>query len=306
MERHRVLRRIAHSLYILPGLKSAARVLVRFTVQYLHLSLKNKQRLYNFFAKDTTPTQAVTCHIQIPHGKSLKVQLNLQDDLSMMWYYWGYAGYEIGTTRLICKLLRSKRVVFDVGANIGYYALLAASLIENYGELYAFEPWPEVFQQLLQNGKLNKFSSLYLNQMALSDQDGQECLFLPSDMAWTNASLIEGFTYQKEKIFIETIRFDTYCLKNSVSVVDLIKIDVEGAELKVLRGMGALLDVWLPDIICEVLQPFENDLNNFFLNKPYRKFLIRDNGLDEVDRIRAHSQYRDYYLSCAPVSLEGR
>ena len=280
------------------------RVLVRFVVQHLSLSLRNKQRLYNFFAKDIAPVHAIRCSTQVLYGRSVALELNLQDDLSRMWYYWGYDGYERGTTRLFCKLVRSKSCVFDVGANIGYYTMLAASLMDGRGEVHAFEPWRDVCRWLLHNAKLNGFRDLHINQMAFSDKDGQELLFLPQNLAWSNASLVKGFTNQNEHVVVETIRVDTYCARNCIRSMDLLKIDVEGSELKVLRGMGVFLDTWLPDIICEVLQPFENDLNDFFLNKAYRKFLITNNGLEEVDRIKAHPQYRDYYLSCAPVSLE--
>jgi hypothetical protein len=83
----------------------------------------------------------------------------------------------------------------------------------------------------------------------------------------------------------------------------LLKIDAEGAEASVLRGMGPLIDVWRPDIICEVLPPFEKDLDRFFSGKPYRKFLIADNSPQETDRLKAHPQFRDYYLSTAPSCI---
>ncbi len=302
-ERHRFLKYVAHSLYILPGLKSILRIAISFVIQHSFLSLKDKQRLYNFFAADISPTIPVICSAQIVRGQSVKLNLDLQDGISRMWYYWGYNGYERSTTKLFLKLLESRSCVFDVGANIGYYTILAASLLDSHGEVHGFEPVPHVFYRLLNNAQLNRLKCLHLNSIALSDKDGQEPLFLPSNLAWSNASLIEGFTDQKDCISAETMRFDTYCLKNAIRVVDLIKIDVEGAELKVFHGMGALLDMWLPDIICEVLEPFEKDLDAFFLRKAYRKFLITDKGLEEVDRLRAHAQYRDYYLSCAPISI---
>src|SRR5262249_7757634 len=81
MERHRFLKYIARSIYMLPGLKLAVRELVRFAVQCLPLSLQNKQRLYNFFAKDTAPAQAITCRTPVSYGRSVELELSLQDDL---------------------------------------------------------------------------------------------------------------------------------------------------------------------------------------------------------------------------------
>jgi FkbM family methyltransferase len=301
--RHPILNRAAHTGFVIPGSKPALRVLTRFAIQNLPLSLKNKQRLYNFFATVTAPSGPVTVKVKNFPRRDLTLTLDLRDDLSRNWYYWGYGGYEPGTVRLFKELLKSKSCIFDVGANIGFYTLLAASAMEGRGQVHAFEPQPEVFRWLFRNNNLNGFRNSRLNQLALSDVDGQESLFLPADLAWTNASLIAGFTQQRDKITVNSIRFDSYCEKNITGEVDLIKIDVEGAELKVFYGMGRLLDTWQPDIICEVLEPYEQELDAFFRKRPYRKFLITDDGLEEVSRINAHPHFRDYYLSCSPISL---
>jgi FkbM family methyltransferase len=284
-------------------MKPAARRLTRYAIQNLPVSLKNKQRFYNLLAVETAPAEPVLFSLKNPVGKPLKLKLNLRDDLSRTWYYWGYGGYERGTVRLFTELLNSKSCVFDIGANIGFYTLLAASLMEGRGEVHAFEPHPDVFGALSRNHELNGFRILHLNQMAMSDRDGQEALFLPADLAWTNASLIPGFTAQHDTIRVNTVRFDSYCDKNAIRGVDLIKIDVEGAELKVFHGMGRLLDAWRPDIICEVLQPYGHELDHLFSQRAYRKFLITDDGLQEMSRIKPHPQFRDYYLSCSPISL---
>jgi FkbM family methyltransferase len=302
-ERHRLLRSTAKALYTLPGSKTSLRTLTRLTLQSLPVSVKNKQRLYNFFAADTVPAEALTCDTRLPSGQSIKLTLDLHDDLSRMWYYWGYNGYEPATVRLFCELLRSKSCVFDVGANIGYYTLLAATALEGRGEVHAFEPCPRIFRQLYQNVDPEVFRSTRLSQAALTDTDGQQRLFLPADSAGTNASLIENFTKQDASVMTQTTRFDSYCRRHVTRKVDLLKIDAEGAEASVLRGTGPLLDEWRPDIICEVLTPFENELNRFFTGRQYRKFLITDDGLKEKDKLEAHPQIRDYYLSTAPSCL---
>jgi FkbM family methyltransferase len=155
---------------------------------------------------------------------------------------------------------------------------------------------------LFHNVRFNGFSHAHLARVALSDSDGEAKFFLPKDRAWTNGSLIEGFTEQMEPLVVETMRFDTYCTKFNISKVDLIKIDVEGAELNVLIGMGELLHRWKPDIICEVLEGYATGLNEFFDGTPYRKFLITSGGLQEMSVLRPHRAFRDYYLSCAPTA----
>lgn len=303
MERHKALRRFAGAVYALPGSKASLRSMTRFSVQVLPFSVKNKQRLYNFFAADTVPSAAVSCSTRLPSGESVKLTLDLRDDLSRMWYYWGYSGYERATVRLFCELLRSKRCVFDVGANIGYYTLLGASALQGRGEVHAFEPCPKIFRQLRHNVNPNVFRCVKLTQAALADTDGEQRLFLPADLAGTNASLIENFTKQDAFVMTQTARFDSYCKAHVTRPVDLMTIDAEGAEASVLRGAGSLLDEWRPDIICEVLAPFEKELAQFFSDRPYRKFLITDNKLQESHRLKAHPQFRDYYLSVAPSCL---
>jgi hypothetical protein len=114
-----------HTGFVIPGTKPVARVLTRFAIQNLPLSLKNKQRLYNFFATVTAPTRPVTVKVKNFPRRAISLTLDLRDDLSRNWYYWRYSGYEPGTVRLSKELLKSKSCVFDVGANIGLYTLLA-------------------------------------------------------------------------------------------------------------------------------------------------------------------------------------
>lgn len=313
MERHKKLRQIARTLYALPGLRSVTRNLVRSVAQWFPLSRKNRWRLFNFFAQDTAPLRTILCDVRVPGGSSVRLELDLRDYLDRVWYYLGYGGYENDTVLFLDKLSRTKSCVFDVGANIGYYTVLAACLTK--GQVHAFEPWSRMFSRLSQNIALNGFSQVYLNQMAMSDHDGQKQLFLPPpsssglapSMAGLTASLVEGHldTLPTLHETVQTTRLDTYCDQNGVRFIDLLRIDVEGSELRVLQGMGRLLDAWWPDLVFEVLPSYERDLDDFFLDKPYQKFLITHSGLQKVDRIRAYPRSRDYYLSCTPVSWDG-
>jgi len=297
-ERHRVLRRISRLVYHVPGTRLCCRWLVRRLIQGTDLPVKQKQRLFNFFALETAPGRDLHTTMRTPFG-TIRAILDLSDDLSRIWHYWGYFDYEPGVTRLLYKLLPDKTCVFDVGANIGYYTLLMAQALRGRGEVHAFEPAPIVSSALERNASLNDLRNLVMNPCALADRDGRMDLFLPADGAWTNASLIEHFTPQSQRIAVQAMRFDSYCRREAIDHADLVKLDVEGAELSVLRGMGELLLKWRPDIICEVLEPFANELEGFFAATPYRKFLITDERLEPASRLDANPRYRDYFLTCS-------
>lgn len=303
MNRHKFLYSVAGAVYQIPGAKSVTRAGARFALQRFPLSKKNKQRLYNFFAAPTQASLPLTCSVQIPNGRRLLLDLDLRDDLSRTWYWWGYRGYEAGTVRLLVQLLKPGSCFVDVGANIGYFTLLAGGLLEPDGRIYAFEPFPQAYHWLEHNLQQNQLSCVSIQNTAVSDSDGGKTLFLPSDGAWTNASLIAEFTEHSDSLAIKAIRLETFLAVQSNPHVDLIKIDVEGAELQVLAGMGEFLARDQPDLIIEVLPRFADGLNVFFADRCYRKFLITENGLEETKCLTPHPAYRDYYLSINPVTL---
>jgi hypothetical protein len=123
------------------------------------------------------------------------------------------------------------------------------------------------------------------------------------EAGWTNASLIEGFAVASQVVEADVTRFDTYCRLNRVDHVDLVKIDAEGSEPQVLRGMGDLIDDWAPDIICEVLAPFAEEIDAFFQRRPYQRFLIRDDGLQPSAQIFADSTFRNWYLTTRATTV---
>jgi len=142
MERHQTLRRIASAAYYVPGMKALARIMTRFAIQSFLLSLKNKQRLYNFVTEASVPGREVLASAHDLSIGPISFKVNLRDDLSRMWYYWGYSAYESPTVRLFCRLLKTKSCVLDVGANIGYYTLLAAKALEGRGRGSCFRAMP--------------------------------------------------------------------------------------------------------------------------------------------------------------------
>src|SRR6476661_4732515 len=100
IETHPALRRLTRFLLTIPFAKSATRHGARLAIQRLPLSRKSKSRVYNMFAADAAAVQPVSCNVRMPGGGRLSLELDLTDELSRNWYYWGYSDYERATVVL--------------------------------------------------------------------------------------------------------------------------------------------------------------------------------------------------------------
>jgi FkbM family methyltransferase len=153
--------------------------------------------------------------------------------------------HEKATTNLFKKVIKEGDIVVDLGANIGYFTLLAAKLVGKKGKVYAFEPEPRNYNYLIKNAELNSYNNVFTIQKAVSDKNARTKLFLcPYDTGHHTINQYEGirdykpeFLTKEEKfIEIETITLDDF-LKDKEQSIDVIKIDVEGAEMLALSGM---------------------------------------------------------------------
>src|ERR1043166_1571170 len=142
-------------------------------------------------------------------------------------------------SRLFRELIAPGMVVIDVGANIGYFSLLASKLVGTTGSVHAFEPDPVNCRLLRKNVRLNRASNIKVIQTALSDSDAPVSLFLNSDnkgdhRIWNNDD------ESRKRIHVSATTLDQY-LKKTGKTPSFIKIDVQGAEGRVLEGMKETL-----------------------------------------------------------------
>jgi FkbM family methyltransferase len=216
------------------------------------------------------------------------MRLNLNDWLGRHVFVTGE--YEPATTSLVKALLRSGDTFVDVGANVGYFALLAAQRIGPTGRVVAFEPVPLTRDQFTKNVQLNGFGNLMIRDEALSERPGEVEFFVgPTDHRGTSS--LRPLDASSEKIRVRTARFDDLGLDGPARV---IKIDVEGAELLALHGMAETLRRDHPDLIVEVTDSFLRTmghsavaLGEFLLGLGYRMYVIDHPGLVPVDPNRA-------------------
>jgi FkbM family methyltransferase len=147
--------------------------------------------------------------------------------------------YEPLTTELVRAELAAGNVVLDVGANIGYYTLIFARGVGPEGRVFAFEPEPGNFALLQENVAANGYRNVTLSRLAASDRAGRARLYL--DPVNAGDCRIYDSRDNRPSVEIETVRLDDV-FEASPERIDLIKMDIQGAEAAALRGMRRLLE----------------------------------------------------------------
>ena len=159
-----------------------------------------------------------------------------RNDLSSAAHYAYWGALDLGLTRCLAGLLRPGDVFVDVGANIGIHSLEAARAVGEKGRVYSFEPTPEAFAALRKNLELNEMPRVETFQCAVLDRPGPVPLYLNTGMSGLNSLFGES---GRESILVEGVTLDE-ALRGRESV-HVVKIDAEGAEPFIWRGMAKVL-----------------------------------------------------------------
>jgi len=146
--------------------------------------------------------------------------------------------YEKSETELFKKIVKEGMTVVDLGANTGYYTLLAAKLVGEKGKVFAFEPEPRNFSVLMKTIQLNGYINVVAIQKAVSNKNGTARLIL-SDSDPGQHSVYEKVG--KDSIQVDITTMDTFWGNQGYPPIDVIKMDIEGAEMEALEGMGNLI-----------------------------------------------------------------
>lgn len=141
-------------------------------------------------------------------------------------------------------------VVFDIGANTGVFSEIFAKFADN--KLYLFEPVPEIYAYCA--SKFVKNRNVKVENLALSNKNAKDTLWVDNVNFGWNTLEKDKITSGMRTIKVQSITFDEYVRKHSIKKIDLIKIDVEGAEYKVIEGMKKTLKSLKnkPLIFCEI------------------------------------------------------
>ena len=194
--------------------------------------------------------------------------------------------FEPDVRRAIQRILKPGGVFLDVGANVGFFALQAAKAVGPNGKVHAFEPAPKARDALERNLQLNGVKNVTAFAVALSDSAGRAGLFLDAKNN-SGASALHRSPNSGAEVEVELDSYDRFASQNGLPVPTLVKIDVEGAEVKVLHGMQALLSrPDRPPVILEVSEwslkqmgSSKDELYDLMLSRGYKARLLSAPGV---------------------------
>jgi len=182
---------------------------------------------------------------RVPFYGGLQIQLAPSSASLGIYLNEGFSDYSIA--QKFIEYLKPGMVALDCGAHIGEYTLLFACLVGTEGQVHAFEPDPRVFVYLQRNVQFNKLSNVFINHVALSEDEGEEEFVLEKDPTASHISRLPASGLKA--IRVKTTSIDAYVLKNGLRRLDAIKIDVEGAELVVIKGAMTSIEKFQPGLI---------------------------------------------------------
>jgi len=206
------------------------------------------------------------------------------------------AGYcEKDLTLLFQRIIRKDDILFDLGANIGWYTTLFG---RDGGQCHAFEPNPQVFSRLIYNCEINEIrkNKLYLNNLAVGDKESVVSFYSFRNLHHGLSSLSDFGRDDKIEIKVEKTTLTEYVFKKDIKHIDIIKVDVEGAELEVLKGSQELLSsgyspIWVFEMNEETSNAFNykpSDILMFLKDYGYSFYVIEK-------KIRLMKSIYDYF-----------
>jgi FkbM family methyltransferase len=155
-------------------------------------------------------------------------------------------------TGFIETTLKPGDVFIDVGAHVGYFTLLAARRVTEAGTILSIEPNPAALEELHQNVERSRLNNVLIAHTACGDSDESVRLYLHTESNSSMASLSAANATGGIEVDVACSTLDDLCAERGVARAHLIKIDVEGAELSVLRGMDRILREMRPIIVLEL------------------------------------------------------
>jgi FkbM family methyltransferase len=215
--------------------------------------------------------------------------------------------YEPFLSRLLLRISENSRTAIDVGANIGYHSLVIAHHARSRRcqiTVHAFEPVPHTVTQLRSNIVLNRLdANVYVHGVCLGSCFASQQMFVPQNRRTASSLRNLHPDAPSDTVHVEQITLDSFVEHAGLEDIGLLKIDVEGNELEVIRGGMAMISSSRPPIVIELLRKWAaafgyhpNDVLRLLAPLGYRFFAIGDSSLRPLTEISDETAETNFLL----------
>ena len=160
--------------------------------------------------------------------------------------------YEVPIQNIFTQHLKAGDVFYDIGANVGFFTIIAAKLVGNTGKVYAFEPGQGNASSIRHNAQLNNFTHVEVIEKAVSHSSGEGQLLLAQYSGGHALATADAPPDLAGEVTVDLVSIDDLIAQKQIQPPNFVKVDVEGAELDVLKGMTETIKTYKPTIIYEV------------------------------------------------------
>ena len=254
--------------------------------------LRNINRAFSPVFKQIRLPPSGTIRIKIGPGKTLKLKTNQTNYLTHLLFWEGYQNFEY--TKIFVRLIKRVDVFYDIGANIGYYSLLA-ELESPRVKVVAFEPATGPLFYFRENVSINNCQNIRVEALALSHQQGEITFYEVKNQKYqylkhnlTGEGNAGSKTTQRNFVpnLVKTTTLDQYAADTGETEIGLIKLDTEGTEHLILDHADRVLDQMKPIVICETLfNVIETELEQLFRKHGYEFYAHTGSELRKVQTI---------------------
>ena len=230
--------------------------------------------------------------VENKNGEKLKIFTNQTNYLTQLLYWEGYENFEY--TDIFISLIKEIDTFYDIGANIGYYSLLAEMENKNI-KVVGFEPATGPLYYFKENVRINNFANIKIESIALSHKEGEivfheiknkKYSYLEHNLAGESNAGSNTVGRNFVQNIVKTNTLDSYVKGNSETSIDLIKMDTEGTEHFILEHASNVLRDMKPIVICETLfNTIEPELEKIMLQFGYEFYNHTESGLTQTKSI---------------------
>jgi len=246
-ERYRL---INHTKFILKNY-GITKFLQGFFLAYIYKKLRSSR-------VDISKERSIVIHddckfVTKPNDKGISIELIL------------YKTHEPLCTKLVSKIIKEGMICIDLGSNIGYYVALESKLVGEKGRVYAIEASPDNFKCLQKNCKLQNFLNIEAYNFAGSDKNG-EVNFITKEISNWSRVMREGEVPDSSEIItlVPAKTIDFFVQEKMIKRLDFFRMDIEGYEYNVYKGMKESIKKFKPMLLIEFhVKQLGNDLKKF-------------------------------------------